>query len=227
MLTRMRANIPLALAVAILTFLWVDLAANFDFHWFTNGELGNGLSLPGSFHLVLPAAFISWAMFFAAGGTNTALAQAASSSVIGAVGGLALMFLVPRTAELPDFWAIALIAAIIAFAVVVLGALGEWYFVPGIVAAFATTLLWWMATGMDGWAPGGGGVGNSVEALGDAATAGTGAFGGVISTPYGWVFVNTAVSMLAGTLLGAVSVRLAAVLSFTGAAEEAPQDINA
>jgi hypothetical protein len=74
-------------------------------------------------------------------------------------------------------------------------------------------VFWWIATGLDGWADHGGGVGNSVQALAKPATAGAGAFGGVISTPYGWVVFNTFVTLLVGCLLGLVSTRLAGVLT--------------
>ena len=94
------------------------------------------------------------------------------------------MVLAPQIADLPDFWGIALVVAVAAFVVVVASALGDWYYVPGIFGAFAATIFWWIATGLDNWAPFGGGVGNSVAALGKPATAGAGAFGGVLSTPY-------------------------------------------
>lgn len=100
-----------------------EFAANFTFHWVTNGDLGNGLSLPRNFHLVIPAAFVSWGMFFALG------------------------------------------------------------------------------------------VGNSVAALAKPATAGTAAFGGVLSTPFTFVALNIFASLLFGCLCGALSVRFAAVLT--------------
>lgn len=146
MITSTKATLPLAASVALLTFAWIEFAANFTFHWFTDGDLGIGLSLPGSFRLVIPAAFVSWAMFFAAGGDNAALRKTAIATVAGGLGGLVLMFLVPRTADLSDFWAIAMWAAFVAFAVVLGSILGDWYFVPGIVVAFASVPFWWMAT---------------------------------------------------------------------------------
>jgi hypothetical protein len=128
----MKGLLPLATAVAVVAFVYVEFALNFTFHWVTDGDLGNGLSLPASFHLV------------------------------------------------------------------VLGGLGEWFSIPMTFAAFASCVFWWIATGLDGWADHGGGIGNSVQALAKPATAGTGAFGGVISTPYGWVALNVFVTLLIG-----------------------------
>ena len=213
MAERVKGLVPLALAVGILAFLWTWIALNFTFHWLTDGDLGNGLDLPSSFHLIVPAAFVSWAMFFAAGGDNTAAKKVAIANVFGAVGALLVMIVASAIADLPDFWGIALGVGVAAGALVALGALGDWFFIPGTFAAFASVFFWWIATGLDKWAPGGGGAANSVEALGDPATAGAGAFGGVISTPYGWVFVNILVTLMIGVALGMLSTRLAAVMT--------------
>ena len=115
------------------------------------------------------------------------------------------MWLAGPTSELPDLWSIALWVGIPAFVVVMIAALGDWYYVPAAFGGFASTLFWWIATGLDDWAPGGGGVGNSVEALGDSATAGAGAFGGVLSTPLGWVWFNSCVTLLVGVAFGYLS----------------------
>ena len=84
---------------------------------------------------------------------------------------------------------------------------------PTVFCSFAACVFWWIATGLEGWAPNGGGVGNSVAALAKPATAGTGAFGGVLSTPFTFVALNIFVSLLFGCLCGALSVRFAAVLT--------------
>jgi hypothetical protein len=213
MTARAKAAAPLALVIAVLAFVWVELSLNFTFHWVTDGDLGNGLSLPSSFHLIVPAAFVSWGLFFAAGADRVALQKMLAASGIGSVGALVVMALAPQLADLPDFWGIALVVAVAAFVLVVLSAVGDWYYVPGIFGAFAATIFWWIATGLDNWAAAGGGVGNSVKALGSPATAGAGAFGGVLSTPYAWVFVDTLVTLLIGCLLGFLSVRLSAILA--------------
>lgn len=217
---------PSALSCALLTFVWVEVAANFSFHWVTAGDLGNGLSLPSTFHLVIPAAFVSWAMFFAAGADRSAFVKVSASSTLGAVGALLLMFLTTKTGGMPDFWGIALFGAIIAFGAVLISSIGDWYFVPAAFSGFASVLFWWFATGLDGWAPGGGGAANSLQSLADPATAGAGAFGGILSTPYLWVFVNTAVTLVIGCLLGALSVRIAATLSAIGAVGSQPSKVG-
>ena len=213
MLDRAKAAAPLALVIAVLAFIWVEVSLNFTFHWVTSGNLGNGLSLPASFHLIVPAAFVSWGFFFAAGADSSALTKVVVASVVGTVGALFVMALAPTIADLPDFWGISLTVAIAAFVLVLASALGEWYYVPGIFGAFAATIFWWIATGLDHWAAGGGGVGNSVASLGDPTKAGAGAFGGVLSTPYGWVWASSLASLLCGCLLGLVSVKLAGLFA--------------
>lgn len=103
--------------------------------------------------------------------------------------------------------------AVFAVVLVVLSAFADWHYVPASFGAFASVFFWWTATGLDYWAPKGGGVGNSVKALGDPATAGAGAFGGVLSTPFTWVWFDITASLLCGCLLGIASVRLAAFVT--------------
>ena len=116
-------------------------------------------------------------------------------------------------APAPDFWGIAVGVALGAILLVVLSGLGDWFYVPGTFVAFASVFFWWTATGLDYWAANGGGTANTVAALGDPATAGTGAFGGVLSTPYGWVGLNVLVTMLIGVGLGMLSTRLAGAMT--------------
>jgi hypothetical protein len=209
---RMKGLAPLALAIGVLAFLWVEFALNFTFHWVTDGDLGNGLELPGNFHLVVPAAFVAWGMFFAAGGDNAAFSKVAIANVFGAAAALIMIVLANATAGLPDFWGISLWVAVMAAVLVLLAGLGDWYFIPATFGAFASVVFWWVATGLDGWAEKGGGVGNSLQALGDPATAGAGAFGGVLSTPYGWVFVNVLVTLTIGALLGLASAKISSAV---------------
>jgi Protein of unknown function (DUF1097) len=213
MTARVKAAAPLALVIGVLAFVWVEFALNFTFHWVTDGDLGNGLSLPSNFQLIVPAAFVSWGFFFAAGADTAAARKVVAATVIGTVGALVVMALGPQLADLPDFWGISLVVALAALVIVLGSAAGDWYYVPGIFGAFAATFFWWITTGLDGWAANGGGVGNSVRALGLPATAGAGAFGGVLSTPYGWVWVSTLVSLLCGCALGVLSVKLAGMVT--------------
>ena len=70
MSARAKAITPLAVVIGILSFLWTEFSLNFTFHWVTVQDelLGEGqLGLPENFQLILPTAFISWGLFFAAG----------------------------------------------------------------------------------------------------------------------------------------------------------------
>lgn len=213
MFERVRGTVPLALSVGVLVFVWVEVSLNFSFHWVTEGSLGNGLALPANLHLVAPAAFVSWAVFFAAGADWTAMLRVAAGSVIGAACALVLMVVAPRIAGLPDIYGIAATASVLAVLIVLGSAVGERYLAPAVFGGFASVVFWWITTGLDGWAPGGGGVGNSVHALASPTTAGAGAFGGVLSVPVFWVFVSVTISLLAGSVLGYASVRLATLLA--------------
>lgn len=218
---RAQAILPLALVVGVLSFLWTEFSLNFTFHWVTDGDLGIGLALPASFHLILPTAFISWGMFFMAGGDNAAFGKVLVACIFGTVAALVTMPLAFKTADLPDFWGIALWVGIFAFILVAILISGDWYYVAGTFPAFAATFLWWIATGLDGWAANGGGTENSIAALGDPATAGTGAFGGVISTPWTYVWLNTLVTLVCGCILGIVSAKVAAAITPKPRAAEA------
>ena len=213
---RAKAITPLAIVIGVLSFLWTEFSLNFTFHWVTDGDLGVGLELPKNFNLILPIAFISWGLFFAAGGDNAAFGKIVVASIFGTVAALVTMPLSWKTADLPDFWGIALWVGIFAFVLVMILILGDWYYVAGTFPAFASVFVWWIATGLDGWATNGGGVGNSVAALNPAnkpATAGNGAFGGVISVPWGWVWFSVLVTLICGCILGIISAKVAAALT--------------
>jgi hypothetical protein len=219
MTARLKSTIPLALVIGVLALIWTDVALNFTFHWVTAGDLGNGLSLPASFHLIVPAGFVSWGFFFAAGADTAAFVKVVAASVTGGLAALGAMALSSATAPLPDFWGIALWVGVFAVVLVLMSALGDWHYVPATFGAFASVFFWWTATGLDYWAPKGGGIGNSVAALGDPATAGAGAFGGVISTPFVFVWLSVTASLLCGCLLGLASVKLTALVTPAAAAE--------
>jgi hypothetical protein len=210
---KLKATLPLALSIAVIGFLWVEFAGNFTFHWVTDGNLGNGLSLPSNFHLVIPAAFVAWGMFFANGADNRSIRTTALNCLLGAGAALLLFIFVDGVKQVPDFWGISLGVAILAFVILMLSAVWAEMNVPTIFAAFGSAVFWWIATGLDGWAPNGGGVGNSLAALKAPAAAGTGAFGGVLSTPYTFVAIDVFVSLLFGVLCGVLSVRSAALLT--------------
>jgi len=206
---RAKAIFPLAFVIGVLSFAWTEFSLNFTFHWVTATDLGIGLEQPENFHLILPTAFIAWGLFFAAGGDNAAFGKIFLACLFGSAAALVTMPLSFKTADLPDFWGIALWVGIFAFVLVMILVAGDWYYVAGTFPAFASVFLWWIATGLDGWSANGGGVDNSLE----AAKAGAGAFGGVISTPWGWVWFNTFVTLVCGCILGIVSAKVAAALT--------------
>ena len=222
---RAKAVFPLALVIGVLSFLWTEFALNFTFHWGAAGNLGNGLDLPKSFHLILPTAFISWGLFFAAGGDNAAFGKVFLACVIGSVAALITMGLSFKTADLPDFWGIALWVGVFAFLLVMILIFGDWYYVAGTFPAFAATFLWWIATGLDGWAINGGGIKSDVPTIvgsltqgilakdSAGATAGFGAFAGILSTPWQWVWFDTFVTLVCGCILGIVSGKITAAIT--------------
>ena len=227
MAEKMKNTAPLALAVGVLAFLYVELTANFTFHWVTEGNLGNGLALPADFHLVIPAGFISWGLFFALGADVKAFRSVSLNCLIGSAAAMILFIFVAVVKGLPDFWSISLGVGLLAFLLITLSGGLAWINVPVVFGAFAANVMWWIATGLDGWAKHGGGTGKSLAALAKPATAGTGAFGGVLSTPYGWVAVDVAATLLLGAVFGMLSVRLAGMMTPTRAKPHAPADPEA
>ncbi len=215
MATKVKLTLPLALSVAVLAFLYVEFAGNFSFHWVTDGSLGNGLDMPAKFHLVIPAGFITWGMFFALGANADAARLVVINTVLGCLAALLLFVFVHAVKKAPDFWAISLGVGLLAFILVMATTLSEVVNVPTIFVTFAGTVFWWLATGADGWVPGSpthnpAGI---VAALGKHATAGSGAFSGVLSTPYGFVAINCFATMIVGLVFGFASARIAAVLT--------------
>jgi hypothetical protein len=222
MTDKLKGVLPLAAVIGVLAFIYVEFTLNFTFQWFTDGDLGNGISLPANFHLIAPVGFISWGFYFAAGTGTDGVIKVSASSVIGSVGALLVMILAPELADFPDFWGISLMVAITAFLLVMTIPAGDWYYVPSAFGAYAAVVLWWFATGLDNWADSsgiiGGGVGNSPEALGDPTTAGYGAVLGILSTPYVWVWINVLVTLFIGVLMGWLSTTI------TGAITPAPDE---
>jgi hypothetical protein len=125
------------------------------------------------------------------------------------------MTLGPSLAALPHLWGIALAIAVVGAGLELFSTLsedGSLSAAPAFACA-AAVLFWWFATGLDNYVAGGKGP-HTVAALGLALTthplaAGTGALGGLLSTPWTWVALSTWVSLLVGPLLGVVSRALA------------------
>ncbi|MCC6830837.1 MAG: DUF1097 domain-containing protein [Thermoleophilia bacterium] len=210
---RTKAIFPLALVIGVLSFIWCEVSLNFQFHWVTNGDLGGGLALPANFQLIVWIAFITWGLFFAAGGDTAALGKVVVASILGSVAALLTFWIAPNLADLPDFWGISLMVAIMAFILVMILIAGDWYYVAGTFPAFAACFGWWVSTGLDNWAPNGGGVGSGLGSLSDPASAGSGAFAGALSTPFGWVWFDALVTLVIGAVLGVISAKVAALLT--------------
>lgn len=220
MSARAQAIMPLAIVIGVLSFLWCEFALNFQFHWVTGDEIPDaGLSIPADFQLIVWIAFISWGLFFAAGGDNAAFGKIVVASIFGSVAALITFWLAPMIAEMPDFWGISLMVGIMALILVAILIAGDWYYVAGTFPAFAACFGLWVATGIDNWAEGGGGGGNTLADLADAP--GTGAFGGVLSTPYGWVWLSAVVTLVVGAVLGIISAKITAAVTPKPRAAEA------
>ena len=210
---RAKAIFPLALVIGVLSYLWTEFSLNFTFHWVTvsGTDLPGAVGVPQNFHLILPTAFIAWGLFFAAGGDNAAFGKIFLASLFGTVAALITIPLAYKSAVFPDFWGIALWVGVFAFILVMILIAGDWYYVAGTFPAFAAVFLWWVATGMDGWAPAGADV--DLDGAGAGTATGLGAFGGLISTPWAWVWFNTFVTLVIGIVLGLLSGKLAALLT--------------
>jgi hypothetical protein len=214
---RLKHSIPLALSIGLIAFVWSELTLNFNLHWFTvaDGVFGK-FGLPEKFQLVLPATFITWGLYYVLGADRMALRKTLIAATTGTVGAIVIMTLGPALAGLPGLWGIALAIGIVGGGLVILSALtadGSLAAAPAFVCA-ASVLFWWFATGLDNYVPGAAGP-HTVAALGLALTkhplaAGTGALGGLLSTPWQFVALSAWVSLLCGPLLGALSHALAA-----------------
>ena len=208
---RAKAIFPLALVIGVLSYLWTEFSLNFTFHWVTvsGTDLPGAVGVPQNFHLILPTAFIAWGLFFAAGGDNAAFGKIFLASLFGTVAALVTIPLAYKSAAFPEFWGIALWVGVFAFILVMILIAGDWYYVAGTFPAFAAVFLWWVATGMDGWAP----LAHDGANGGAGGATGLGAFGGLVSTPWAWVWFDTFVTLICGLVLGLISGKLAALLT--------------
>ncbi len=214
---RLKHAVPLAISVALVAFLWSELTLNFNLHWFTvaDGVFGK-FGLPEKFQLVLPATFVTWGLYYALGADRTAFRNTLIAASTGTIGAIVIMTLGPALAGLPSLWGIALAIGIVGGGLVIVSALradGSLGAAPAFVCA-ASVLFWWFATGLDNYVPGAAGP-HTVAALDLALTehplaAGTGALGGLLSTPWTFVALSVWVSLLCGPVLGALSRVLAA-----------------
>ena len=224
MSSRIKATVPLAISIGVVAFLWSEFSLNFNLHWFTvaDGIFGK-FGLPEKFQLVLPASFVTWGVYFALGANGKALRKTLIAATTGTVGAIVIMTLGPALAGLPSLWGIALAIALVGAGLELLSGLSKQGYLsaaPAFVCA-ASVLFWWFATGLDNYVPAAAGP-HTVAALGLALTkhplaAGTGALGGLLSTPWTWVAFSSFVSLAIGPLLGAASRLLADVPSLVTA----------
>jgi hypothetical protein len=216
----LKAVLPLTVSIGVLAFLASELALNFTFHWVTvqDGVFGK-YGLPQGVHLVLPALFVSWGLYFLLGANNAAIGKTVIAAATGSIFAGIAMAIGPMLAESPKFWGLALMIGVTAAGLIVLStAAADDRFAPApAFCCYASVFFWWIATGLDNFVPGGKGP-HTVEAITAAITdkplsAGTGAFGGLLSMSWTAVIVSVFFSLVVGTLFGALSVRLAGVLA--------------
>jgi hypothetical protein len=224
MATRLKAVAPLTLSIGLLAFVATWIALNFTFHWVTvqDGVFGE-YGLPEGVHLVLPAIFVAWGLYFMLGASNAALGKTMIAALTGTLGATFAMVVGPLLADSPDFWGLAVAIGLSAAGLIVLSTVVEDdRFAPApAFCCYASVFFWWIATGLDNFVADGKGP-HTAEAVTSAITdtplaAGTGAFGGLLSMSWAGVLVSVFFSLVCGALLGALSVRLAGVLGQLGA----------
>jgi hypothetical protein len=227
MAARLKAVVPLTISIGVLAFLATELALNFTFHWVTvqNGVFG-AYGVPQGLQLALPAIFVGWGVYFL---LSTSFSKTLIAALTGTIGATLTMAIGPKLADSPDFWGLAVMIGITAAALIVLSTVVEDdRFAPApAFCAYASVFFWWIATGLDNFVPGGKGP-HTAEAVTAAITnkplsAGTGAFGGLLSTPWQWVSITVLVSLALGAVFGVASVWLAGVLGRVGASSTEPK----
>jgi Protein of unknown function (DUF1097) len=230
MAARLKAVAPLTVSIGVLAFVATWLSLNFTFHWVTvqDGVFGK-FGLPEGIHLALPAIFVAWGVFFLLGADGPAFGKTVTAALTGTIGATLTMAIGPKLADAPDFWGLGLMIGITSAALVVLSTTVETdRFAPApAFCCYAAVFFWWIATGLDNYVPAGKGP-HTVEAITAAITnkpltAGTGAFGGLLSMAWQWVAVSVFVSLVLGAVFGVVSVRLAGVLGRAGARSTEPE----
>lgn len=199
MADRVRGLFPIAMAVGLLSLIYMELALNVRFHWFI---AGHGV-VPIRVQLVPPVGFVAWACYFAAGGNPLAFRKVVVACIVGATAGMATMVLAVKTAGLSDYRGIGLWIAILAALLVCSVFLGDWYFVPATFGAFACVVFWWIMTGVQGLEP--------VEQKQSVADVASSGISDILARPYSIVYVSVLATLFLGCIFGALSTRLAAL----------------
>jgi hypothetical protein len=229
MSNRLKALAPLTLSIGVLAFVATWISLNFTFHWVVvhDGVFGK-YGLPQDIHLVLPAIFVAWGVFFITGANTAALGKTMIAALTGTIGATLAMAIGPKLADSPDFWGLGVMIGLTAAGLVVLSTVVEDdRFAPApAFCCYASVFFWWIATGLDNFVPGGKGP-HTVAAITAAITnkplaAGTGAFGGLLSMSFWWVAISVFASLVVGGLFGLASVKLAGVFGglFAGRSEQ-------
>jgi hypothetical protein len=198
MADRVKGLFPIAMAVGLLSLIYLELALNVRFHWFI---AGHGV-VPIRLQLVPPAGFVAWAAYFAAGGNLLAFRKVAVACAVGATAGMATMVLAVKTAGIADLWGIGLWVVILAGLLLASVFLGDWYFVPATFGAFACVVFWWILTGVQGL--------EQVETQRSVADVATTGIGDMLSRPYSVVYFSVLATLILGCVFGELSSRLAA-----------------
>jgi hypothetical protein len=203
MADRVKGLFPIAMAVGLLSLIYLELALNVRFHWFLSGH---GV-VPIRVQLVPPAGFVAWASYFAAGGNLLAFRKVAVACAVGATAGMATMVLAVKTAGMADYWGIGLWVVILAALLVASVFLGDWYFVPATFGAFACVVFWWILNGVQGL--------EQVETNRSVADVASTGVADLLSRPYSVVYLSVLTTLLVGCVLGELSSRLAAAFRRT------------
>ena len=96
MATRLKAVLPLTVSIGLLAFVASEVALNFTFHWVTvqDGVFGK-YGLPQGTHLVLPALFVAWGLYFLLGADRAALGKTMIAAATGTIGATIAMVMGP------------------------------------------------------------------------------------------------------------------------------------
>jgi hypothetical protein len=224
MSTRLKAVLPLTVSIGLLAFVATEIALNFTFHWVTvqDGVFGK-YGLPHGFHFALPAIFVAWGLYFMLGADGAALGKTVTAALTGTIAATIAMVVGPLLADSPDFWGLGVAIGVTAAGLVVLSTTVEDdRFAPApAFCCYASVFFWWIATGLDNFVPNGKGP-HTAEAVTAAITnkplsAGTGAFGGLLSMSWSAVAISIFASLVLGALFGLASVKLAGVFGRVGA----------
>ena len=219
MSTRVRAIALLAISIGVVAFLWSEFALNFSFHWVTvqDGVFGKSRILR-AFPARAPGVVRDVGAPVRDGGRRgCAACKTLIAASPGTVAAGFVMVVGPALADAPHLWGVALAVGVAGCGLVLASTLvdGDLLSPAPEFACAGTVLLWWFATGLDNYVPGGKGP-HTAQALGLALStkplaAGTGAFGGLLSTPWPWVAISVWVTFACGALLGVASGSLAAL----------------